>query len=343
MVTYEINTADIRHNIDVIKSQTGEMPLWGVIKLNGYSMGITVMAEALRDQGVSRLAVTDPEDVVTLRQEGFTQEDILLLTPPCDDESAEAALEAGAIFCLSSPETIARLTRASEKLQKPVRGHVKIDSGMGRFGFFPEEYSAVKALYETPGSVQIEGIFSHFSNAFSRNRGTEKQYAAFAQVVRRLRADGIAPGMVHISSSAAFYRYKFEQDAVRIGSALVGRTGVPDTGLTKIGSLVCPIAEIRTIPKGKEIGYGSSFKTSRDIKVAVVPMGRWHGVPENPTFPHRGIITVSIAGKTAKILGTVGAGHLVADITGCNIPQDALARMDINPLRLNNIVKRVYI
>ena len=125
-------------------------------------------------------------------------------------------------------------------------------------------------------NIQIEGVFSHFSIAFfGDGKETREQYDRFMKCIDVLKENNIQPGMMHICNSSAFLRFpEMHLDAVRVGSALLGRLSIPNNyGFKKVGYLKSNVAEIKNVPAGYNIGYSNSYTTKKETKIAIVPCG----------------------------------------------------------------------
>lgn len=348
MTTYEIRDSDVRHNIQVIKRKAGA-PIWAVIKFDGYGVGLLHLAEILRQCGIENLAVSDAADVERLRNAGFTTERILLISQPGSDEEIETALENEAIFSVGSRQFAERLRQIAAQRGIPAEAHLTIDTGMGRFGFLPEDYEAARELFLPSEDLTVTGIYSHFFNSFSNDKATKEQFEVFMQFLGKLRADGIDPGMTHICNSAATFRYpEMHLDAVRVGSAIVGRVSgmtPKQTGLRKVGILKCNVCEVKFLPKGHQVGYGAKCQLRRDTKIAVISAGHWAGtlsVRMRDVLLRR-FPSVRIGGKTAKMVCAPEMGHIIVDVTGMNVKAGDTVYMDISPVRVNGYVRRSYI
>lgn len=152
-------------------------------------------------------------------------------------------------------------------------------------------------------------------------------------------------------------------NAVRIGSALQGRTLMDVPNLVKIGQVKSSIQEIKTVPKGYNISYGNMYKTKRETKIAIVPVGYMDGLNmrkdrdifsfkenflsvgiELKKFFKDNRIKVKIKDKTYPIIGRIGMYHSVIDITdGDDITLDAEVLFDIPPMQVNSMIRREYV
>ncbi len=349
MVYYEIKTDDIKSNIKTVQ-QTAGVPVWGVLKYDGYGIGLLELARLLREEGVSRFAVSDCVSLVRLRDAGFTTEDVLLLSPQPTEEEIETVIDRRGIFSVGSLEYAERINEAAKRKKVCAYAHGAVDTGMGRFGFLPGNIGGIKKLYTDFECIKVTGIFSHLSSAFSQKTAAAKgQLESFRRVLGQLEQAEIDRGMAHIANSPALFRFpEMRLDAVRAGSALVGRvSGVnaDSAGLKRVGCLVATIAEIKDYPKGSSIGYGGGFKVKNPFRGAILSAGQWAGIPS------RGIRqtltgkypTAYVDGREAPIICASGEGHSVVDVTGLDVHAGDPVRIDINPLHLNSTVTKRYI
>ena len=170
--------------------------------------------------------------------------------------------------------------------------------------------------------------------------------------------------MLHCSESTAFLKYKFiDLNAVRIGSLLQGRTLIKVPNLIKIGELKSSIQEIKTVPKGYNISYGKMYKTKRETKIAIVPIGYMDGLNmrkdrdifslkenflsvgiEIKKFFKDNNIKVKINNKKYNVIGRIGMYHCVIDITNSeNIELKDEVIFEVPPMQVNSIVRREYV
>ena len=214
----QIDTAALARNAKVCMD-TVKVPVIAVIKFDGYGVGLEAAAKAWQSAGVTTFAVSESWEALALRQAGFA-EDILLMAPVADKDMLEKLLENGVILTVSDGEN-AKFYRDNRGEYTP-RVHIKVDTGMGRFGFRWDD-PALTEVYKLEG-LQCEGIFSHFGKSFEKKYDlTGKQLARFLLAVKAVEDAGFTPGIRHIANSCAALRFpQTRLDAVRIGSALVG-------------------------------------------------------------------------------------------------------------------------
>lgn len=133
-----------------------------------------------------------------------------------------------------------------------VRAHLKIDTGFGRYGFLYNQTDEIVEMVRKLSCVKIEGTFTHFSESFlPNNKYTIKQFDRFFSCVSNLRKRLVHTGMLHVCNSCAFFRFpQFHLNAVRIGSAFLGRLPIKNEyGLKRIGSFETVVTEIKSLPE----------------------------------------------------------------------------------------------
>lgn len=284
MKSLVINKDDLKHNINVIKklakldipNDNGEAyKIIGVVKGNGYGLGLIEYANFLIDNGIETLAVATVEEAVLLRQAGIKM-DILMLSATSIEEDIKTLIDNNIILTIGSKEDVETVLKVTNKKENKVRAHIKIDTGFARYGFI---YSDIKTIVESIKkleTISIEGIYSHFSLAYYKNdKWTIEQFNRFVNVLEVLKLNDINIRTIHICNSPAFLNYpEMHLNCSRIGSAFLGRVhSQNEVGLKKIGKLKTNITEIKTVPKGYNIGYLNSYKTKKETKLAIIQVG----------------------------------------------------------------------
>ena len=267
MNAYVVDRKTLEQNIQVLREKAGDTPIYGVIKGNGYGLGLIPMAQVLREGGIDRFAVTGLKEVCALREAGFAEEEILMMRATCIPEELEVLLEQNATATVGSLECAVAMNQVAERMGKPFLCHLKIDTGMGRYGFLPDQLEDMQKVYGLP-HLQVRGIYTHFHSAFSSEQDTRAQFAAFTGVLDKLGAAGYDLGTRHCCNSSAFLKYpEMYLDGVRLGSALLGRLSFPgDMGLQKIGWCQSQVELIREASQGPYGGLRRSLESKTSHK-----------------------------------------------------------------------------
>ena len=371
MNTLIINKKRLIHNIEQIKKYINKsgtddkgnpVQIIAVVKANGYGLGIVEYTKLLIDNGISFFGVATIEEALKLRKAGI-KEDILLMSSTAIKEDIEELIKNNIILTLGSKEDIETIEEIAQKENKKIRCHLKIDTGLGRYGFLYNKREQLVELIKNTKNIQIEGTFSHFSISFYDDNYTKKQFNRFINVVEVLQMNGINTGMLHICNSSATLKFPYMHlNAVRIGCLFLGLVNGPNIlGLKEISYLESKITEIKILPKNYNIGYANTYKTKRETKIAIIPCGYSDGVNvENGKDAFRIIdklrysikdirylfkkqnIYVQINGKDYKILGRIGTNHIVCDITDSDIKIGDIVKINVNARLVSSSIRREY-
>lgn len=350
-------------NIKVILERAGEIKVYAVVKGNGYGFGLCEYAKLLRECGVSAFAVTEPEEVSALRAAGIENEILMLRSTVLPDE-IESLILNGAVLTVGSNEAAVAVNGVAGNLGKTARVHIKIDTGMGRYGYFPDEIDKISAVYDYMDSIEPCGIYTHLNASFGSKKHTLMQIEEFKALVEELKARGYDVGCVHFAASCAFHRFDIDFcDAVRIGSAFTGRLAIGGKhDLSRVGYLQGEICEIKWLQKGATVGYGGVYKAKSPRKVAIVPLGYTHGfgvekIRDSYRFSD-GVryilqdikrclfgekVYASVDGKRVRVLGHIGMLHTVLDITNIQCQVGDSVTYKVNPLYVGENVERKYV
>ena len=358
-----IETEKIISNIECIREAAGDSEFIAVLKANAYGLGIRELYPILRQNNVRRLAVTEPDDAILLRQLGAQDEEIIILRSTACEEDIEKILQSCATASIGSYDAAVALNGLAEKQGISCDVHIKIDTGMGRYGFEPSEFDRIISVFRHMSNLNVTGMYTHFPGAYIDAVKTRSQHEKFVELTEKVRNAGFDPGMLHDCNSAALFSCPIDRlDAVRVGSAIGGRmTAKGNFGLKKTGVMCSEIAEIRWLPKGHGIGYGSAFVTKKPMKVGIVPVGSTDGFgveKARDTYRFRDCIRyalsdllrlfrrrnifVTVDGKKAKVLGHIGTTHTAVDLSNIDCTVGAEVRMDVSPMFVPERVERRY-
>ena len=378
MKSLVVNREDLKHNIRIIKEiakDTGRLDnhknieIIGVVKGNGYGLGLVPYSKFLIDNGIDFLAVSTVEEAIQLR-EAKVQARILMLSSTAVEKDVENLIQNDIILTIGSKESVEVVDKLGEKLNKKVKVHLKIDTGFGRYGFCFDEKEKIVEVLNKAKNIEIEGTFSHFTLAFfHNNKYSETQFKRFIDVIEYLKDNKIETGKLHICNSSGFLKFKDKRlNAVRIGSAFLGRLSIPNEyGLKRVGYLKSQVAEIKNMKKGNNIGYSNAYTLKKDSKIAIIPVGYADGFNVRDdrdmfrkldrlryivrdfkdSFKDKSLY-VNIKNnqgkyEKCKIIGRLGMYHVSADITGKDILIGANVKFDVNPIFVDSSIRREYI
>ena len=358
MKRYLVERELIQNNIQVLQKKAGSAVIWAVLKGNGYGLGLLPMAEVCRAAGLDHFAVTEIAEARALREGGFETEPSLMLQPTADADEITALLPLHVIFTISSTEDASVLAGLAAQAGVTAEVHVKIDTGMGRYGFLPDELDQLLPIFKYMPGLHVTGIYTHLHSAFCNQKATIAQAEAFQGVLDKLHAEGCDTGMAHMLNSAGLLKYpEYAMDGVRVGSAILGRVSVRGNwGLARIGECQATVEELRWLPKGHSCGYGAGWTAKKPTRVAVFSVGWYHGFGVemgNDLFRFRdclrGILRnlkqmifkkhlyVTVNGKKCRVLGHIGMLHTCVDVTKLQCAVGDTAIFDIKPLLLKGI------
>jgi alanine racemase len=313
----EVDLDAIAHNARGLKERAGEeTELMAVVKANAYGHGAVPVARTALENGASRLAVNRAIEGVELRQAGLTAP-ILILGYSLPSE-AEAIVRWDLTPTVTTVEGALALSAMSDRQGKVTLIHVKVDTGMGRFGLLPDEVVAfVRRISQLPG-LKLEGLFTHFAVADLVDKAyTRRQFDLYVWVVKQLEEAGFTIPLKHVANSATNLDLpEMHLDMVRCGIALYGLRPSdevePAIPLKPAMALKSRVARVRTLPPGSSISYGCTYTTTRPTPVALVPVG--YGDGYHRILSNKG--SVLIGGKRAPIVGRVCMDQFVVDVTG---------------------------
>lgn len=358
MKAYIVERQQLIENIQILRKQAGTTPIWGVLKANGYGIGLLPLARILTEQGINRFCVTELREAQMLREGGFADEQILLLRSTSDPAEINQLLDLHVIMTVGSFETAVAINGVAGARSDVAEVHLKVDTGMGRYGFFPEETEKMISVYQYMKNIAVSGIYTHFNSAYDNAKLTRQQFARFQQTVNNLQAAGYETGTVHCCNSSAFLRFpEMACDGVRLGSALVGRLAFKNNlGLHRIGYMEATVEEIRWLPKGSTCGYSAAWKAKEPTRVATVGVGWYNGFGaerKNDTFRFRdsllGVlhhlknmlirrhILVSINGQKCPVLGHIAMVHTFVDVTDVQCAVGDRVILQVNPLLIKGV------
>lgn len=353
----------IVQNYNAMKRETG-VAVIPVLKGNAYGLGDVEIGRILWEAGARLFAASRIEEALRLH-DALPEAEILLLSPYSTEEDAEKIVTAGITAAVGSYDSAVLLNGIAEKHEATCNVHLKFDTGMGRFGFLPDEVDKAVNAAKYLKNLHVKGCFTHLSNCFGKDKkGVLKQLELFKKCTAALENEGIDPEMRHIANSNGALLYpELRLDAVRSGSALLGRVGAKNKlGLRKVGYLKSNICDTRWLPKGHNIGYANTYKTKKPMCIAVIPVGYADGIimeKAKDTYRFRDILRYGwhdfrmlfgagrfycgIGGKKVPLVGRAGLCTVVADVSDIECGAGDEVVFEVNPLFVDSDVQRLYV
>lgn len=340
----------IKENVDAVKARARGTQIWADLTGDAFGLGLLTTARLLRQEGIRCFAVSDPRDAETLREAGFTEETLMMLRSTADEKELEELIDMGVVCTVGSYEAAVAINGIAEQKKTVAEVQIKIDTGLGRYGFIATEIDKIASIYRFMSNLAVVGVFSSYAQSWKSRKATLQQLETFKGVLDALHAQGFETGLAHICDSAALFAYDFDLlDAVRVGTAFSGRVaGNAAQGLAKVGYIEAGIEEVGWFPKGHRIG---SVVLKKPARLAVVSVGYYHGF--NIARREQGqslwdVIrsrrrrpSVKLGGAKLKIVGEVGMMHTVLDVTDIQCRVGDVVTMDVDPVNVKGL-DRIY-
>jgi alanine racemase len=306
----------LRWNMRQIRAKVGaKIKILCMVKANGYGHGATAVSQTLTGSGADAFGVATMEEAVELRQAGMSAP-IIVLAGVFPDQLGEL-ISNELVPVVYDVEILKQLDAEAQRRQKTLDVHLKIDTGMGRLGVLAADAKEWIAELKNLRALKLEGVFSHFSHAESvEGDYTRKQLAIFNEVIAQLRAQGLAPPLVHFANSAATITMPAAYfDMVRPGIMLYGvypsAAMASQIVLKPVLSWKTKILQLKKVPSGASISYGQTFVTKRESLIATLPVGYADGYSR--LLSNRGAVLVG--GQRAPIAGRVCMDLTMIDVT----------------------------
>lgn len=324
----EIDRKAIKHNFGVFKSLIPKTTkLMAVVKSNAYGHGLIPFSKEAEKLGADFLGVDSMTEARALRREKVKLP-ILVLGYTMPELFHEAAKDTISLT-VSTFETLHALARA--RLQKPLKIHIKVDTGMHRQGFLAGDMQKIfgilksKILNHKSPSILIEGLFTHFAAAknpaFPKDtRDQLDEFKTWIAAFRKTYAGSPREPMYHAAATAGAMLFPESHfDMVRVGIGLYGLWPAPEIMQYLKGKIALRpaltwksiVTEVKELPAGSRVGYDLTEMLPKRSTIAIVPVGYWHGYPRALSSIGR----IMVRGKECKILGRVSMDMLVVDIS----------------------------
>ncbi len=314
----ELSRAAALHNVALLQSQHPGFQIIPVLKSNAYGHGLKQMTEILNGASCDLLAVDGYFEAAQIRR--ITNHRILVLGY-IDPANVRLLDTKRCSFVVQDEAGL----RAFGNLHRKVRVHLELNTGMNRLGLGAHELDDyLKTLRQYP-HLALEGVMSHLADADNPNDAlTRQQVREFDAAVEQIQAQGFRPKHVHIAQTAGSTKAQSKYaNALRLGIGLYGVSPLVAADkkagelreLQPVLSLKSTIIKVIDLRPGDVVGYNATFKAAKPMRLGVLPLGYYEGVPR--ALSNRGIVT---AGKDAlPIVGRVSMNHTMIDLGESNL------------------------
>lgn len=311
----EVNLDAIVHNFNYYRSKLKpETKMVCMVKAFGYGAGSYELAKTLQEHRCDYLAVAVADEGAELRKEGISIP-IIVMNPEFGSFNVlfENQLEPE-VYNFRMLDALIKETEKRGITSYPI--HVKIDTGMHRLGFDPEEIPALCERIKGQCGVVIRSAFSHLAGSDSAKFDdfTLRQIDIFTQAAETLEQNCEYKVIKHILNSAGIERFpQYQKDMVRLGISLYGVSASGQKGLRNVSTLKTTILQIRSVPAGDTVGYSRRGKVTRNSRIAIIPIGYADGFDRHFSC---GAGEVLIRGRRCPVVGNICMDACMIDVTG---------------------------
>ncbi len=303
-----VSLSAIRHNYKELKNLVAPARVMAVVKANAYGHGMLEVAKALEQEGVDMIGVADLTEAIALRQAGI-KASVMCWLLDSDDNLALAAVN-DVTLGISTMQQL-------ENVPSSVAIHIKVDTGLGRNGFMPEDLDQV-IEHITANSLKVSGVFSHLAN--TSDTEDNKQAEVFEEALAKFEKAGIAIDCRHLAASAGTLSYpSMRYDMVRCGLAVYGLNPFEDrkvegVNLVPAMKVTSRVINLKRVPAGQGVSYGYRYKSDKATTLALVPFGYAEGMPRVSEGAK-----VKIGNALYPVVGRIAMDQFVVDVADAKI------------------------
>ena len=316
----EIDLSAVRYNLSVFKSYLQpETKLLAMVKSNSYGSGTEKMATFYEQQGINYLGVAYADEGVELRKQGIQ---LPILVMNAEEEGFEDCINYNlepAIYSFEQLDQFIKELIFSGKIDYPI--HLKLNTGMTRLGFETSEIGQIIETLQAQPEVKIQSVYSHLADSdnLSNSDFTNQQIHRFEVACKQLSEHLTYSFDRHILNSEGVSRFSTAQfEMVRLGIGMYGYSTNPEFKQKLQDAIFwnSSVSQIKTIQKGESVGYSRTFIAETEMQIAIIPVGYADGFRRSLS---NGKGSVSIQGKSCKVIGRVCMDMIMVDITGLKV------------------------
>ena len=320
MTVLEVNLDAISYNLNELRRHLNQgTRIMAMVKAFAYGAGPAEIANLLEYHLVSYLAVAYADEGVELRNAGVSLP-IMVMNP--DPSSAELMIKHNLepeIYGFSSFEEFTTVASKHGLIQYPV--HIKIDTGMHRLGFMPEDVDELASMIRNIDCIKVMSVFSHLAGSEdpSLDKYTHHQVEIFLQAVSKIQTVTEYPFLKHILNTSGIARFpQYQFDMVRPGIGIYGIGNFESMTLKTAGRFKTRISQVKSIPAGEPVGYGCADVSDNVRVIAILPVGYADGL--NRKLGNRNG-NLFIDGTRVPIIGNICMDMCMTDITGLKVAE----------------------
>ena len=315
----EIDLGCVRRNLRLIRQDLPrEVKLLAVVKDEAYGHGALDVARIALEEGAWGFGLSTLEEAMHLRDGGITAP--LLLLGERQEPELEWCVAHDLTVCVNEPHAVRALAKIAARFEKRVPVHVKIHTGMSRYGVRWDEALPLIEQIVAEKSLSLEGVMTHFAQSDEKDKTfANLQFARFNEVMQALQQRNISVKLRHACNSGGFLDLPHaHMDMVRVGILLYGvfpsQVCRKISGIEPVMSVKAKIAAIQKLKPGEVVGYGMRYTADAERRIAILPIGYGDGFPRV-----RNEGGALIHGRRAPLVGGVAMDAITVDIT--HIPQ----------------------
>ncbi|MCA1763733.1 MAG: alanine racemase [Cryomorphaceae bacterium] len=324
----ELDSARLRENIEFVKNLLDDgVEISAVVKGNAYGHGIHEFVPLAEAEGIKHFSVYGVEEAIGF-SEAAGPDSQLMVMGYVDEENLAWVIKKGYEFFVYDIYQLEIALKLAEYLDIPAKIHVEIETGMNRTGISPDKIEDTIEIIKKAGNhFVLSGCCTHYAGAESITNyyRIKRQIIRFEETVKHFERSGVHFKKKHTACSAALVRYPGTQyDMVRVGILFYGfwpsretlidymtRNNLTSDPITSIISWKTLVMSVKDVDIGEYIGYGTSFLTNRQTRIAIIPVGYAHGYSRALSNQGR----VLVHGERVTVIGTVNMNLMMIDVT----------------------------
>lgn len=310
LITVSVSKERLLHNVRAYRARYPGMDIAPVLKSNAYGHGLAIIAGLLDREGVAFFMVDSLFEASVLRKAGIRSRIVVMgyVRP-------EYIARSGLRDTEYAVTDIEQLRALSAQAYRPVRVHLKVDTGMHRQGILPGDLDAAIALLRGNPRLRVSGVTTHLADADNAEASfTQMQLARWDDAVARL--DAAFPSIEYRHAAAtkgAPWSARHPMNVIRVGMGLYGYDTAAGSAmdLRPVLSMRTTVSSVRSVPAGEAVGYNATFVAARESLMATIPAGYYEGIDRG--LSNAGSLQVN--GIACPIAGRVSMNMTSLDVT----------------------------